>query len=52
VNGRDVSIVARALFTSAGHRRWDPVADLNRDGFVGLLDLLAVLFAHFDPRCR
>jgi uncharacterized repeat protein (TIGR01451 family) len=52
VTGRDLDLVARALFTQPGHRRWNPAADVNHDGHVGLIDFLIVLRATLEPNCR
>ena len=49
--GRDVAIVARALPSEPGDRRWNPDADLNGDGAVNLADLKAVLRSLHDESC-
>ena len=51
-SGRDVSIVARALFTEAGNRRFNPVSDVNKDGRVNLTDLFMVIKSLTNPACR
>ena len=51
VNGRDVAIVARALPSAPGHKRWNPDADLNHDGVVDVRDLMEVLLSMRDPAC-
>ena len=51
VTGRDVAIVARALPSEPGHKRWNPDADLNGDGFVDLGDLKAILLSLHDDAC-
>ena len=50
--GRDVRLVARAMFTSSGHPRWDARADLNNDGVVSLGDLVLVIRSLVDRDCR
>jgi hypothetical protein len=52
VSGRDVAIVARALFTHPGNRRWNPVADVNHDGQVNLTDLFLVIKSMQNKACR
>ena len=52
VTGRDVSIVARALFSRPGQPRWNPVADVNHDGRVDLRDLLMVVRSLLNPVCH
>jgi hypothetical protein len=52
VSGRDVAIVARALFTHPGNRRWNPVADVNGDGRVNLTDLFLVIKSMQNKACR
>jgi len=52
VSGRDISIVARALFSQPGDKRWNPVADLNDDARVNLSDLFVVLSSLHDRDCR
>ena len=52
VTGRDVSIVARALFSQPGDKRWNPIADLNHDDAVDLGDLKAVIDSLHDEDCR
>ena len=51
VTGRDVAIVARAMPSEDGDRRWNPNADLNHDGVVDLADLKAVLRSLHDRDC-
>ncbi len=48
VDGRDISIVARALFSEPGSRRWSPVADVSGDGKVNLVDLFLVIQSSHD----
>jgi hypothetical protein len=52
VSGRDVSIVARAIFSQPGSKRWNPDADLNDDGRVDLLDLRIVISSLIDRDCH
>ena len=52
VDGRDISIVARALFSEPGNRRWNPAADVNGDGKVTLADLFRVIDSSQDRECR
>jgi parallel beta-helix repeat protein len=52
VDSRDVRLVARALGSSPGQRRWNPVADLNHNGRVDLQDLLIVVRSSLDRTCR
>jgi hypothetical protein len=52
VSGRDVAIVARALSSESGDKRWNPVADVNSDGCVSLLDLFRVTSSLHDRDCR
>ncbi len=52
VDGRDVAIVVRALFTRPGQRRWNPVADVNKDGKVDFADLRLVIVSTHDKSCR
>jgi hypothetical protein len=52
VTGKDVSIVARALFTWPGRPRWNPVADIDDDGRVNLHDLFLVVRGLTSPDCR
>ncbi len=51
VTGRDVAIVARALPSQPGHKRWNPDADLNHDHVADLGDLNSVLASLHDPDC-
>jgi hypothetical protein len=46
-----VSIVARALFSRPGSRRWNAVADVNGDGKVTLCDLFLVIESSHDKTC-
>ena len=48
---RDAALTLRAFGTRPGDRRWNPDADLNNDGIVGLVDLLIVGRALIDPSC-
>ena len=52
VTGRDVAIVARALPSEPGHKRWNPDADLNHDGTVDIADLKAILRSLHSQGCR
>jgi len=52
VDGRDISIVARALFSSPGNRRWNPAADVNGDEKVTLADLFLVIESSHDRECE
>jgi Ca2+-binding EF-hand superfamily protein len=52
VDGRDIAIVARALFTRPGSRHWNPVADVDHDGKVTLHDLFLVIRSSQDRECR
>ena len=52
VDGRDISIVARALFSSPGNRRWNPAADVNGDEKVTLADLFRVIESSHDRECK
>jgi len=52
VSGRDVAVVARALSSQPGQRRWNPSADVNHDGRVDLRDLFIVIRSLFRPECR
>ncbi len=51
VTGRDVAIVARALKSEPGDKRWNPIADLNNDRVVDLSDLKAILVSLHDDSC-
>jgi len=42
VNIADLGIVAIALWSEPGHPDWNPVADLNQDDFVNMIDLVLV----------
>jgi len=44
VNIIDAAIISAAWGTSEGDPRYNPVADVNNDGFVDLLDLTYVIF--------
>jgi CSLREA domain-containing protein len=52
VDGRDVRVVARALFSRPGQMRWDTTADINTDGRVDLQDLFIVLRPPRDAACH
>ena len=52
VNGGDIAVMARALFTRPGDRRWNPVADVNHDGQVDLMDLFLVIKSMHNKACR
>jgi PKD repeat protein len=52
VDGQDVAIVARAVPSTPGDRRWNPAADLNHDGRVDVVDLSIVIGDMHDGRCR
>jgi hypothetical protein len=52
VTGRDVAIVARALFSHPGDRRWNDSADVNDDERVDLRDLFVVIRSLLSPECR
>ncbi|HEY5624968.1 MAG TPA: dockerin type I domain-containing protein, partial [Dehalococcoidia bacterium] len=52
VTGRDVSIVARAMPSHPGHKRWNADADLNGDNVVNLADLKLVLLSLHDRDCK
>ena len=52
VDGRDISIVARALFSRLGDRRWNPAADVNGDEKVTLADLFLVIESSHDRECK
>ncbi len=52
VTGRDVAIVARALPSQPGHKRWNPEADLNNDNVVDVGDLRLIQTSLHDPDCR
>jgi CSLREA domain-containing protein len=52
VSGRDVAIVARALSSEPGERRWNPAADLDSDQRVGLRDLVIVISSMHERDCR
>jgi hypothetical protein len=43
VNWKDILIIASALGTRSGNRRWNPACDLNSDGKVDLNDLCIAL---------
>jgi len=47
-----VAVVARALFSQPGSRRWNPAADLNNDQRISLLDLFIVISSLHDRDCR
>jgi hypothetical protein len=51
VTGRDVAIVARALPSQPGHKRWNPEADLTHDNAVDVGDLKSILASLHDPDC-
>ena len=51
VTGRDVAVVARAMPSQPGHKRWNPDADLNNDNVVDLDDLKSILASLHDPDC-
>ena len=51
-SGRDVSVVARAMFSMDGMSKWNPLADLDNDGIVTPFDLALVLDSLHDPDCR
>ena len=42
INLQDIALAAMAFGSSPGHPRWDPVADLNKDGVVDIRDLVAI----------
>lgn len=42
VNMVDISIVALACFSRPGDLRWNPIADLNGDNYIDLLDVAQV----------
>ena len=42
MDGRDIRVVARALFSQPGELHWNPTADVNRDGRVDLRDLFVI----------
>ncbi len=46
-----LQIVARALLSQPGDKRWNPVADLNHTDAVDLGDLKAVLDSLHDKDC-
>ena len=50
--GRDISIVARALFSRPGMRHWNTAADVNGDGKVNLVDLFLVIQSSHDKQCH
>jgi len=52
VDGRDIAIVARALFTEEGDRRWNQAADVNGDEKVTLADLFRVIESSHDRECK
>ncbi len=52
VDGRDVRVVARALFSRPGQMRWDTTADINTNGRVDLQDLFIVLHPPRDAGCH
>jgi len=52
VDGRDISIVARALFSSPGNRRWNLAADFDGDEKVTLADLFLVIESSHDRECE
>lgn len=47
----DALAVTRALLSRPGNRRWNPAADINHNGVVDPIDLLAVLTALALPAC-
>jgi len=47
----DVARVVRALYSSPGNPRWNPAADINRNGTVDPFDLLIVLGSLSDDDC-
>lgn len=51
VTGRDVSIVAKAMPSEPGDRRWNPAADVNADGEVSAADLRMVVNAMAHDGC-
>ncbi len=51
-SGIDIGLIARALFTTDGSRRWNPAADLDGNGYVGINDLQRALVSLLDPACR
>lgn len=52
VDGRDVRVVARALFSRPGQMRWDTTADINTDGRVDRQDMFIVLHPSGDAGCQ
>jgi hypothetical protein len=42
INLPDIVLAAMAFGSSPEHPRWDPVADLNKDGVVDIRDLVAI----------
>jgi len=42
VDGKDITVVAKAFGSYPAHPRWDPSADVNGDGIVNALDIAIV----------
>jgi hypothetical protein len=51
VNLKDLVLLAKALGTRPGQPRWNPAADLDRDGDVDLVDGAIALASSLDRRC-
>ncbi len=49
---RDVWVVARAIASARGDRRWNLSADLDNDGVITARDLIIVVRSLIDRECR
>jgi len=47
IDGRDITLIARAMGSRPGDSNWNPACDLNGDGVVDSTDL-AIAEAHFE----
>jgi len=40
---QDVVVAAKAFSSYPGHPRWNPSADMNKDGIVNMIDIVLIV---------